>query len=448
MRAKRQMIETLAILSLLVLSATNVAAQSGYVPVWRSGSGAQFWRSGMSIDEFKAQDKTYYNQGLRLADVSIAGGKFTALWRPGSGAQWWRSGMSSDEMKAQDKTYFDQGLRLTALKNVDGKLLAVWRPGSGAQWWRSGMSSDEMKAQDKTYFDQGLRLTTLQVTDGNYLAVWRPGSGAQWWRSGMSFDEFKTQDQTYFGQGLRLTELQVAGGKYAAVWRPGSGAQYWYSPLCFDDFKTEDEAYFKKGLRLEQVGRADGPRALYKLPFEDDGAWVLSNGNWDDPKHGHNQGNPNGLQAYAFDFVHDADHDGKGESGQKILAARGGKVYAFVESESGNSWGSKDPCKPGVGNYLVIDHADGTFGVYWHLAQNGVLVKLGDNVKTGDHIATSDNTGNSSTPHLHFDVRSGWDLKYTCSNLSESPNVKILLQDKNHECWRPRVGDSLASNNH
>jgi murein DD-endopeptidase MepM/ murein hydrolase activator NlpD len=334
------------------------------------------------------------------------------------------------------------------LRNVNGKYLAVWRPGSGAQHWRSGMTFDEFKSQDQTYFNQGLRLRALEIDDGKYLAVWQPGSGAQHWRSGMTFDEFKAQDQAYFNSGLRLTVLEVADGKYAAVWRPGSGAQYWYSSLCFDDFKTEDERYFKKGLRLEQLGRSDSPRALYKLPFVDDGAWVLTNGNWDDPKHGHNQGNPNGLQAYAFDFVHDADHDGIGEPGQKVLAARGGKVYAFVESESGNSWGSKDPCKPGVGNYLVIDHGDGTYGVYWHLSQNGVLVKLGENVKTGDHIATSGNTGNSSTAHIHFDVRTGWDLKYTCSNLSESPSVKILFQDKNHSCWRPLAGDTLASNNH
>jgi hypothetical protein len=37
---------------------------------------------------------------------------FATVWRPGSGAQWVRSGMSGDEFKTQDTTYFAQGLRI------------------------------------------------------------------------------------------------------------------------------------------------------------------------------------------------------------------------------------------------------------------------------------------------------------------------------------------------
>lgn len=100
-----------------------------------------------------------------------------------------------------------------------------------------------------------------------------------------------------------------------------------------------------------------------------------------------------------------------------------------------------------MGNYLVIAHSDGTFGVYWHMKKNGIQVAVGGTVARGDNIALSGNTGNSSTPHLHFDVRTGWDLNYSCSNLSESPSIRIRFEDKNHICWIPRVGDTLASNN-
>ena len=95
----------------------------------------------------------------------------------------------------------------------------------------------------------------------------------------------------------------------------------------------------------------------------------------------------------------------------------------------------------------MIKHADDTFGVYWHMKHNGVLVKVGDKVKQGDDIARSGNTGNSSGPHLHFDVRIGWDLNYACSNLSESPGVPVFFEDKNHAWWRPKVGDPLATDN-
>jgi hypothetical protein len=423
-------------------------AQDAYAAVWQPGGGAQWWRSGMSFDEFKAQDKTYFDQGLRLEAVAIKSGKYAAIWRPGTGAQWWRSGMSLDEFKAQDKTYFDKGLRIVALEIEDGKYTAVWRPGTGAQWWRSGMSFDEFKAQDKTYFDQGLRIVALEIEDGKYAAVWRPGSGAQWWRSGMSYDEFKTQDKAYFDKGLRLVILEIADGKYAAVWRPGSGAQWWWSGLCFDEFKTEDKVYFAQGLRLIDLEIHSNPKAIYRLPFDEGSGWKLTNGNWDDPTPGHG-GSPTGLQAYAFDFVHDSNNDGVGEGGQNVRAARDGTVYALLESESKNSYGSKDFCKDGVGNYLVIKHDDGTFGTYWHLSQNGVLVNVGDKVKRGDVIAISGNTGNSSTPHLHFDVRTGWNLSYSKCNLNgtELPSVRILFEDKNHAYWIPRKGDTLSSNN-
>jgi hypothetical protein len=435
-------------------------AQEAYAGVWRPGSGAQWWRPGMSLDEFRAQDKTYFDKGLRLVAVATRAGKYAAVWRPGSGAQWWRPGMSLDEFRAQDKTYFDKGLRISTLEIEGGKYLAVWRPGSGAQWWRPGMSLDEFRAQDKTYFDKGLRISALAIEGGKYTAVWRPGSGAQWWRPGMSGDEFKAQDKEYFDKGLRIAVLEIEDGKYTAVWQPGSGAQWWNSHMCFDDFKTEDKAYFDQGLRLEALELHDDPVAVYRLPFDDDSDWKLFNGNFDDPIHGHpdtglNTGN---NQKYAFDFAHDSNNNGIGESNQNVRAARSGTVYALANSEDGNTWktgtteenvkrtGPYPPGYKGVGNFLVIKHADGTFGTYWHLKKNSIAVKVGNSVSRGDIVAQSDNTGNASTPHLHFDVRSGWSLGYPGDGL-EFPSVKIQFQDKNHHCWIPRVGDTLASNN-
>lgn len=46
---------------------------------------------------------------------------------------------------------------------------------------------------------------------------------------------------------------------------------------------------------------------LYRLPFDDDTDWQLWNGNRDNPGGGHGAG-----QGYAFDFVHDFNHDGIG----------------------------------------------------------------------------------------------------------------------------------------
>ncbi|HET7539664.1 MAG TPA: M23 family metallopeptidase [Polyangiaceae bacterium] len=161
-------------------------------------------------------------------------------------------------------------------------------------------------------------------------------------------------------------------------------------------------------------------------------------GNWDDPTHGHGQGDPLGMQAYAYDFPH--------AEGGHIVAARAGIVHDLDESSSKNGFDPHNPCTPGVGNYLVIKHGDGSFGVYWHMKHKGVLVKVGDKVEQGQEIALSGNTGNSSTPHLHFDCRLDWDKAYSCSNLSEYPGYPVFFEDSNHAYWRPRAGDALAPN--
>lgn len=58
---------------------------------------------------------------------------------------------------------------------------------------------------------------------------------------------------------------------------------------------------------------------------------------------------------------------------------------------------------PAYGNAVVIKHANGTYSQYAHLSR--IDVKIGQVVATGQHIALSGNTGNSSGPHLHFEIR-------------------------------------------
>jgi murein DD-endopeptidase MepM/ murein hydrolase activator NlpD len=56
----------------------------------------------------------------------------------------------------------------------------------------------------------------------------------------------------------------------------------------------------------------------------------------------------------------------------------------------------------GYGIWVKLRHSDGTVTLYGHLS--AVLVNIGERVYAGDQIAKMGNTGNSTGPHLHFEV--------------------------------------------
>jgi murein DD-endopeptidase MepM/ murein hydrolase activator NlpD len=55
------------------------------------------------------------------------------------------------------------------------------------------------------------------------------------------------------------------------------------------------------------------------------------------------------------------------------------------------------------GHVVEIDHGYGIYTLYGHNDRN--LVNVGDRVARGDPIAFLGSTGNSSAPHLHFEIR-------------------------------------------
>jgi murein DD-endopeptidase MepM/ murein hydrolase activator NlpD len=59
----------------------------------------------------------------------------------------------------------------------------------------------------------------------------------------------------------------------------------------------------------------------------------------------------------------------------------------------------------GFGLAVYIQHADGDVTVYGHMEQ--ILVQEGQTVKAGDTIALLGNRGQSTGPHLHFEVHLG-----------------------------------------
>lgn len=77
-------------------------------------------------------------------------------------------------------------------------------------------------------------------------------------------------------------------------------------------------------------------------------------------------------------------------TGSPILAARDGKILYAQWSNS-------------FGNWIQIDHGGGITTRYGHASK--LLVSAGQTVKAGQQIALVGSTGNSTGPHLHFEVQ-------------------------------------------
>ncbi|MFD9501003.1 M23 family metallopeptidase [Streptomyces sp. NPDC060035] len=63
-----------------------------------------------------------------------------------------------------------------------------------------------------------------------------------------------------------------------------------------------------------------------------------------------------------------------------------------------------------VGNHLVLDLGDSTYAVYAHVRRGSLQVRAGDAVREGQQLARCGNSGNSTEPHVHFQLMDHPDL--------------------------------------
>ena len=87
------------------------------------------------------------------------------------------------------------------------------------------------------------------------------------------------------------------------------------------------------------------------------------------------------------------DFGSGGINGQPIYAVASGTVI-ISERLSGS-----------YGNYIIIMHDNGLFTLYAHGQDGSRTVSAGDRVTQGQQIMRVGSTGNSTGPHLHFEVR-------------------------------------------
>jgi murein DD-endopeptidase MepM/ murein hydrolase activator NlpD len=80
-------------------------------------------------------------------------------------------------------------------------------------------------------------------------------------------------------------------------------------------------------------------------------------------------------------------------AGTRIQSVHSGKV--IMAGDAGD----------GYGNKVVVNHRNGTYALYGHASR--VAVKVGQSVVAGQTVAYEGSTGDSTGPHLHFEIWKG-----------------------------------------
>jgi len=153
----------------------------------------------------------------------------------------------------------------------------------------------------------------------------------------------------------------------------------------------------------------------YRLPYGDAASYPVIQGY-------HARLSHRGAEQYTVDFGMPI--------GTPVHAARDGVVALAEDSHDVGCW--REECGR-LANFIVLLHADGTTGEYFHLQRGSVQVRLGQRVARGELLAFSGNTGYTTAPHLHFGV-------YRTERDGETQSLAIRFVTRGGMIREPRTG--------
>ncbi len=106
----------------------------------------------------------------------------------------------------------------------------------------------------------------------------------------------------------------------------------------------------------------------------------------------HYVSSPYGWRSRGWHSGIDLVKSGGGALGTPVIASKSGRVEVVQRSSSG------------YGQMVLINHGDGYKTRYAHMVKGSIKVSVGDYVEAGQTIGKVGSTGNSTGPHLHFEV--------------------------------------------
>jgi hypothetical protein len=145
------------------------------------------------------------------------------------------------------------------------------------------------------------------------------------------------------------------------------------------------------------------------------------------------------TQRYAYDFII-VDDDGISSLGDKksvhnyycydkdIIAPADGIVVKLIDKYKDSFVDGKNAYCDSTrieGNSIIIKHNDSEYSAIAHIMRGSFKVKIGDTVKQGESIAKCGNSGNSSEPHIHFQLQVGVNFFLSAGLPIAFSNIKV-----------------------
>lgn len=147
-------------------------------------------------------------------------------------------------------------------------------------------------------------------------------------------------------------------------------------------------------------------------------------------------------QRYAYDLIMMKDGQSYKDSinrienyyafNKEIIAPTDGKIVKILDGIKDNAIGELNSSQP-EGNCVIVEHKNNEYSMLAHLKQNSIVVNEGESIKRGQLIGLCGNSGNSSEPHLHFQVMGSL-------NYLSGKSIRIRFEDG----FEPIQGDFIS----
>jgi Peptidase family M23 len=111
-----------------------------------------------------------------------------------------------------------------------------------------------------------------------------------------------------------------------------------------------------------------------------------------------------------------------------------GLVYLVIEGALRELTGPKRL----LGNHVVLDLGNNTYAAVAHLRRGSVLVRPGEHVDAGTQLAECGNSGNTSEPHVHFQIMDR-------SQFMIAAGLPFRLSDTDVESGLPKNGEAFEA---